>query len=99
MVASKQTQDAPTRLAIKVVPGASRSELCGWLGDMLKVRISAAPEKGKANVAVVALLADRLGISKKSLTIVSGKSSQQKLVEIHGLSILDVMQKLNDVSE
>ena len=50
------------RLSLKVVPGSSRDEIVGWLGDSLKVKVKALPEKGRANEAVVALLAERLGI-------------------------------------
>ncbi len=52
-------------LKVKVVPGASRTQLSGWLGDMLKVRVSAPPEKGKANAAVEALLARDVGPAGK----------------------------------
>ena len=50
------------RLSLKVVPGSSRDEVVGWLANALKVKVKAPPEKGRANEAVVALLADRLGI-------------------------------------
>lgn len=60
------------RLSLKVVPGSSRDEVVGWLGDSLKVKVKAPPEKGKANDAVVALLADRLGVEASSIAVVSG---------------------------
>jgi uncharacterized protein (TIGR00251 family) len=82
------------RLKVKVVPGSSRSEISGWLGDMLKVRVAAQPEKGKANSAVMALLAERLGLSKNKLKVISGKTSQQKVIEVRGLSISQVKRKL-----
>jgi uncharacterized protein YggU (UPF0235/DUF167 family) len=50
------------RLILKVVPGSSREEIVGWLGDSLKVKVKAPPETGRANEAVIALLADRLGL-------------------------------------
>jgi len=40
-----------TRLKVKVVPGSSRDEIVGWLGDALKIKVMAPPEKGKANVS------------------------------------------------
>lgn len=83
-----------TKLKLKVVPGASRTELSGWLGDMLKVRVSAPPEKGKANGAVEALLAKTLGLSKSAVSITVGKGAQQKVVEIQGLSLQEVTAKL-----
>ena len=53
----------PIRLSEKVVPRASRNGIAGWLGDELKIRVSAPPEKGEANKAVEDVLAKVLGIS------------------------------------
>ena len=49
------------RLSLKFVPGSSRDEIVGWLGDSLKVKVKAPPEKGRANETVIALLAERFG--------------------------------------
>ena len=73
------------RLKLKVVPGAAKSEIVGWLGDALKVRVAAAPEKGKANKAVVALLADALGVSASEVSVVGGHSSPHKILEVAGV--------------
>jgi uncharacterized protein len=73
------------RLSLKVVPGSSRDEVVGWLGDSLKVKVKAPPEKGRANEAVVALLADRLGIDSSSIAVVSGHGSPAKTVAIEGM--------------
>ncbi len=54
--------DFLTRFKLKVVPGASRSEVTGWLGDRLKVRVCAPSENGKANVAVETLVAQALNL-------------------------------------
>ena len=48
-----------TRLNVKVVPGTARNQIVGWLGDALKIKVTAPPQKGRANEAVVALIADR----------------------------------------
>jgi uncharacterized protein (TIGR00251 family) len=74
------------RLELKVVPGASRTEVSGWLGQCLKVKVTAAPEKGKANQAVIRLLSEILAIRESAITIVSGANSQRKAVEINGFS-------------
>lgn len=72
-------------LRIKVVPGASRSEIVGWLGDELKIRVAAPPEGGKANRAVVKLLAEALNIPAAQFEIVSGKTRARKTVDVAGM--------------
>ena len=81
-------------LRIKVVPGSSRSKVDGWLGEFLKVRVTAKPEKGKANEAVVALLADVLHVPKKNISISSGGFSSKKLLKIIGLSNSEIESRL-----
>ena len=73
------------RISLKVVPGSSRDEVVGWLGDSLKLKVKAPPEKGRANEAVVALLADRLGIDASSIAVVSGHGSPAKVVAVDGM--------------
>ena len=71
------------RLAVKVVPGAARDEIAGWLGEELKIRIRAQPEKGKANKAVMDILARALNIPRQSIRLVSGTTSPHKILEIN----------------
>lgn len=73
-------------ILIKAVPGASRDQLAGALGDRLKVRISAPPEGGRANKAICALIANALGVSKSSVEIISGHTNPEKRVRIIGAS-------------
>lgn len=82
------------RINLKVVPGASRNTIAGWLGDSLKVRVQAPPEKGKANKAVIKLIAQTLNISPDQLEIVAGGSSAHKIVEIKQLSETEVFRLL-----
>lgn len=90
-VASAPGPDGPrTRLHLKVVPGGARDALGGPLGDRLKVRVSAPPEGGKANRAVLRLLADALGCSPRALTLVRGASSPLKTVVVDGLDAATV---------
>ena len=86
--------DLSTRFKLKVVPGASRSEVTGWLGDMLKVRVCAPPEKGKANAAVEAMVARALNVPASYVGIVSGTSSAHKIIEVRGLSKDEIFKKL-----
>ena len=74
-------------LALKVVPGASRPGIVGVLGDRLKVRVAAPPERGKANREVVALLRDWLGV--RNVEIVAGHGRAEKTARVAGLTGLD----------
>ena len=73
------------RLTVKVVPGSSRNQIVGWLGDALKVKVTAPPEKGKANEAVIELLAERLGIGTDAIQIESGHASPSKVIAVSGM--------------
>jgi uncharacterized protein (TIGR00251 family) len=87
-----------TRLTIKVIPGASQTKIAGLLGDALKIRIQAPPEKGKANVAVIAVLAKFLRVPAHQISIYSGATSQTKVVEIQGLSSAELASKLSTLA-
>lgn len=78
--------DGEVRLHLKVVPGASRDEVVGPHGDRLKVRVSAPPEGGAANRAVLALLAGRLRLSPSAVRLVSGAGTPLKVVGVRGAS-------------
>lgn len=73
------------RLKVKVVPGSSRDEIVNWLGDALKIKVTAPPEKGKANEAVIRLLAAALGIATDDIIAVSGHTSPSKVVAVSGM--------------
>ena len=89
------TGDATIQLKVKVVPGSSHNGIAGWLGDTLKVRVTAQPERGKANGAVEAAIAEALGISVKSARVIHGKTSSRKSIEIQGLSESEVYRRLS----
>ena len=80
------------RLNVKVVPGASRDQIVGWLGNALEIKVTAPPEKRKANEAVVTLLAKTLDVRRDAIEIVSGHGSSAKTVDI-ALMDNDVIQK------
>ncbi len=79
---------------IKAVPGASRTEIAGIIGDRLKVRVSAAPEAGKANKAICKLLASVLGVKMKQVSIDSGRTNPEKIVRINNAVLADVISEL-----
>jgi len=74
-----------TLLQLKVVPGASRDEIAGLLGDRLKVRTAAPPEGGKANKAIRQLIARTLGVKRSDVEIIAGATSPEKTVRIAGI--------------
>ena len=76
------------------MPGASREGIAGWLGDALKVRVSAPPEKGKANAAVESLIAAALAVPRSDVRIVSGHGTARKVVEIDRLDAAQVRERL-----
>ena len=80
-----KTLQPSARLKLKVVPRSSRDEVVGWLGDALKIKVTAPPEKGRANEAVVEMLADRLGLPADAITVLSGHSSPSKVITINGI--------------
>ena len=89
-----------TRLRLRVSPGA-RAQVRGGIGrhgEGWKVRVAAPPEGGKANEAVLRLLADRLGVPKASLTLVSGRSSRDKIVEVSGIDQAEAARRLEQAA-
>ena len=73
--------------SVKVVPRSSRTAVAGVLGGMLKVKLAAPPEKGRANEALVEFLADTLGVRNNAVNITSGHTSAVKSVAVGGVSI------------
>ena len=88
-------RDATIKLPIKVVPASSRNGIVGWLGETLKIRVTAPAERGKANLAVTAIIAEALGVSKECIRVVTGKTSARKTVEIIGLPESEVYLRLS----
>jgi uncharacterized protein (TIGR00251 family) len=74
------------RIAVRVQPRASRTEIAGAYGDAVKIRVAAPPVDGAANVELIAFLAKRLGVPKSSVRIVRGDRGRDKLVEVDGVS-------------
>ena len=81
-------------ISVRVIPRSSKNSLA-WEQGRLKVRLTSPPIDGAANEALVALLAEQLALPKRHITIVRGASSRQKTVEITGVTLEDIEQKLN----
>ena len=84
------------RLRVHVTPGAREEQIAGWHGGSLRVKVRARPEKGRANQAVLRLLARRLGVAPANLSIVHGAASRDKLVEVEGLNEEELRARLDD---
>jgi len=77
--------DTTLVLRVKAVPGASRDAIAGMLGDRVKIRVSAAPEGGRANKRIVRLLAQTLNIKNDRIELISGHSGPEKRVMLRGI--------------
>jgi uncharacterized protein (TIGR00251 family) len=90
-----QVNDDNVVFTTKVVPGSSgKTQISGLLDGMLKVRVSAPPEKGKANQCLLNFLAKQLAVKKNSVSIISGQTSPVKNIRISGISADMLLKKL-----
>ena len=69
-------------LTLHIQPGAKKTEVVGLHGDALKIRLAAPPVDGKANAALLAFVADRLGLPKSAVSLKSGQTSRRQVVEV-----------------
>jgi uncharacterized protein (TIGR00251 family) len=81
-------------LRVRVVPGSATPGIVGRHGDAWKVRVRAAPERGRANEAVLDLLAGALAVPKRDVRLVSGHGAREKMVELAGLSAEETDRRL-----
>ncbi len=82
------------QLTIKAVPNAARSEIVGWVGDALKIRLKAPPVDGKANAELCRFLAGFFNLPKPAITLATGDTARLKRVHIQGLTTADVAAQL-----
>jgi uncharacterized protein len=85
-----------TRLRLRVVPGASHPGVVGRYGDGWKVRVGAPPEHGRANEAVLDLLATALSVSRRDLRLVAGHGARDKVVQIDGIAEEETLRRLQN---
>jgi uncharacterized protein (TIGR00251 family) len=79
----------------KIVPGSSKTAVCGLLDGMVKIKVSAAPEKGKANQCLAEFLVKQLGVKKNAVSIISGQTNPVKQVQVLGISAESLLKRLN----
>lgn len=85
---------ATTRVRLRVSPGAARPGVVGRHGSAWKLRVAAPPGRGKANEAVVALLAETLALPRANVMLVSGAGSRDKIFELTGLEPDEIERRL-----
>lgn len=88
-----------TRVRLRVAPGARRTGVVGRHGDAWKVRVTAPAEGGRANEAVVRLLAQTLAVPRGAVTLVSGHGARDKIVELAGVDPGDIERRLSSAAE
>jgi hypothetical protein len=86
---------ARVRISVIVSPGAARTELVGRHGGGWKARVAAPPERGRANKALVELLASALEVPKGSVRVVGGRRGRAKVVEVDELEPAEVERRLS----
>ena len=84
-------------LRLHVHPGAGRTAVVGRHGDALKVKVGAPPADGRANAAVVGLVAETLGIPLSQVELAGGEASRSKRVRVKGVDIDDLRRILQRV--
>ncbi len=86
--------ESRTRLRIRVSPGARRTEIVGRQGEAWKVRVAAVAERGQANEAALRVLAERLGVARSEVSILSGRVGRDKIVELQGIDSAEAARRL-----
>jgi uncharacterized protein (TIGR00251 family) len=89
---------ASVRLQLRVSPGASRAGVVGRHGDAWKVRVAAPPEDGRANDAVIRLLAETLALPQRNIEIVSGHGARDKVVSLGGIEPEEAERRLESAT-
>jgi uncharacterized protein len=84
-----------TRLRLRVVPGSAQPGVVGRYGDAWKVRVTAAPERGRANEAVLDLLSETLSVPRSDVKLVAGHGGRDKIVELHGIAEDETVRRLS----
>jgi hypothetical protein len=87
-----------TRLRLRVAPGASHTGIVGRHGDAWKVRVAAPAENGRANDAVVRLLAATLALPIAAVTVVSGHAARDKIIELAGVEPEQIERRLSSAA-
>jgi uncharacterized protein (TIGR00251 family) len=85
-----------TIIRVKVLPRSSRDEIAGVEDGIVRIKLTAPPVQGKANKALIKLLAKHLGVPKQSIAIVAGERARLKSVAIEGVKLVDLEKPFQD---
>jgi len=87
--------DGSTLVSVRVNPRAGRDKIVGVRGDVLVVKVGAAPVKGKANDALCRLLAKAAGVPPSHVSVVRGHNAHDKLVRLNGIAVAEARERLD----
>jgi len=87
-----------TRLRVRVIPNAKKTEFAGYRENELVLRLNAPAVEGKANKAAVEFVSRYLGIARSAVLLVGGERSRHKILQIVGLERDDLERKLADLN-
>ena len=88
--------DRAVRFKVRLTPRSKKDTIDGLHEDALKIRVKAPPVDGKANAALIKLLSRQLGVSKSSITVVTGHTSRTKIIRTEGISSKEFMARLRE---
>lgn len=89
-----KNQSEDVELRIHCQPRASKTEIIGWHGDALKVRITSPPVDGQANIELCQFLARHFGVQGQNVQVLSGKNGRQKRIVIKGRKVHEIQSRL-----
>jgi uncharacterized protein (TIGR00251 family) len=83
-------------LSVRVQPRASRSEVTGWRGETLLLRLTAPPVEGAANAACQEFIADLLGLKRAAVQLIAGEKTRDKRLRVSGLTFAEIQAKIRE---
>jgi uncharacterized protein len=81
-------------VAVRAQPGAKKNAVLGVRGDRLRVAVQAPPDKGRANEAIIEVLAEFFGVKRSQVELVAGPTNRDKKLHLHGVRAVDAAAKI-----
>lgn len=82
-------------LTLHIQPGAKQTEVVGLHGEALKIRLAAPPVDGKANAALIAFIAEKVGASRTAVELIRGETSRSKQLRVTGVGAAELIARLD----